>query len=489
MPVNLGGPTPAPGGGANPADDASRLSAAFGILAQTVDLLNRQHVQQWRLQSLLQQQIVSQVVPAVQAMVKAFVDATTALRNPPPPPTPPAAGAVASPVVGGPRPLTTPQATPPPQAMAGFSFPNVAVGFQLLQTSMRQLQVSTLTLATSMTTAVSQMSNPIAELVRTFDPGAVYRFELAFRNLQAHMGGAMLPVLERLTGVVKEMAAWLGGLNPEAQRLITGLAGMAAAMTAVGIAMHLIALASGGLVQIAGMAAGALVGLGVSFGDLGGLGSAVKDVMHTLGQVFNTLAVAAEPMLASVGDMVGRIVAIMAGLFEEAAPVIAGVMEMLAGHVDRLAPTFERLFKILADVFGSKELLIFQVLAMTVDAALTNLEAMIAMMDPMIAVLEAAAAAFARIVAEVRKLPFLGDYVKQMEEHKNRDGYIAAMPARSGSIEGIGQANRIAAFSMGRVSQTPEEKATREEAQKTREALDKIRQEVAGGRAILGKVI
>lgn len=489
-PVNFGGPGSGGGAGPNPADEAERLAAAFDLMSQTLDLLNRQHVHQWRLQNALQQQVTQQLVPALTGLVKAFTDATSAVQ---------AAGAAAASGGAGGAGSSGGGLTgslgkgPPKNPIKGVltgkddeeetKIPGVdrtPRWVRNIGSAMQQLEAQTVQMSVIMTAAISSMSNPITSLVQTFDPGAVYRFELAFRNLQAHMGQALRPVLERLTEIVRSMSAWLAGLNPEAQRLVTGLAGMAAAMTAVGVAMHLIALASGGLLQVAGMVAGALVGMGVSFGDFGGVGKAVGDVMRMLGQVFNTVAKAAEPLMAAVGDVVGEIVGVMAEQFQQWAPVIAGVLEMLAVHVRELAPTFARLFKVLADIMGEKELLMFQLIAASIDAVLTAFEVLLAVLDPFIVAMEAGAAAVKAIVQEIRKLPGIGRFIKDMDEFKPEEKQIAAMPARAGSIEGIGQGNRIASFSMSPM-ETPEVKATREEAEKTRGVLGEIKGLVAAG--------
>lgn len=610
MPTTFGG-----GGGGGPVDDDLTdnifgLSLSFSFLADIAGQLNRHFheaddkytsinrslTDQMRTTQALTQTL-SKLGDGAGDVTKAFTNAAAAVAN--------ASKASGSGTGGVGSPSTNPilqamqramMGQNPASSLAGMRTPGTAmpapasgnnsaisgaVGMRLLNTSIRQLQMTTLTFATSLTTAVSQMAGPLTNVVRLFDPGLVFRFELAFRNLTAHMGQILRPVLERLLQITRGLSMLLNGLNPQAQRLVTGLAGVAAGMTAVGIAMNLISLASGGLVQVIGMIVGGVAGLAIGFGGLDKIMGPLKGAVEQIGGAFNQMAEVIEPVFEAIG-------AVVAGQITMALKSLASVAPMAASFGEALGTAFLTLFEALAPVLGIFQQinaaitgLLFEVLATVLKQLAFVVELLLVPLKPLIFVLDLIAKvfstftglmsrftaiagdltdvmmglfdvvmqpmadAFARLssmaerisgaimrVADsagnlattltrvmggvlgrliemitgplvagitmalnfidrlVRGFEMLAGRMEQFlnrvaaalgyEQEKMKLEYVRkdVLPASTGSIEGLGQQNRIAGLSQSERTQSPEEKAIKEEGEKTRGSLSGIERTV-----------
>lgn len=166
--------------------------------------------------------------------------------------------------------------------------------------------------------------------VSQFNPSAVIRFDLALGSLQATLGRALTPVLEKITQIIQKLADGFASLSPAAQQFAVALAtGAAIGPIIAGVALAVKALiASFGILPvILGTLASMFVGLVATMSSGAAIGRFLDSVMKTVGTILESLAIAFDK-LASAIDLEDLLVNLAAG-FENVAKVIKDFFEVI----------------------------------------------------------------------------------------------------------------------------------------------------------------
>lgn len=221
--------------------------------------------------------------------------------------------------------------------------------------------------------AVFGLAGTLSRFVGQANPAAVVRLNMAMADLQAVVGRALQPVLERVTGVVRTLADAFVSLSPAAQKLVTGIAagaGLAAVLVGVVRGAKLLTAVLGGWPAVLGAVAAAFVGVAASMDSGRELGRAFSQVLRVVGTAVEVIARAVVPVvsavlvpalgvlarvLAAVGSVVGSVVRGL-GPALSAVGTVAGVLaRVLGGVLSALSPvlaTVGRLAGSLAAALG-----------------------------------------------------------------------------------------------------------------------------------------
>jgi hypothetical protein len=174
----------------------------------------------------------------------------------------------------------------------------------------------------------------VVGFVQKANPGAVMRFQLAVDDLQAVIGRAMVPTLNRLTQTVRTIANAFAGLSANGQTLIASVAAGTVGLVAFGAAALLVqTVMTGGLLPIFSAVAGALGGFAFVSGSL-------QPVFERLTAVFS-----------GVADRVGAVIArfagsdAFAGIMTALGEVVALVVDVAASVADALMPAFDAILQ------------------------------------------------------------------------------------------------------------------------------------------------
>jgi hypothetical protein len=174
----------------------------------------------------------------------------------------------------------------------------------------------------------------VVGFVQKANPGAVMRFQLAVDDLQAVIGRAMVPTLNRLTQTVRTIANAFAGLSANGQTLIASVAAGTVGLVAFGAAALLVqTVMTGGLLPILSAVAGALGGFAFVSGSL-------QPVFERLTAVFS-----------GVADRVGAVIArfagsdAFAGIMTALGEVVALVVDVAASVADALMPAFDAILQ------------------------------------------------------------------------------------------------------------------------------------------------
>jgi hypothetical protein len=151
--------------------------------------------------------------------------------------------------------------------------------------------------------AVVGFGNHLAAFVGKANPAAVQRFQLAVDDLQAVLGRALQPVLERVTQVVRTAADAFASLSPEAQKLAAGfgvggvVGGFVTALAAVGPSLLKFL---GGVKLVAGGLVGAVAGMALTSPAGAGLVAVFERLAVAFGRLAEILTAALVPVLDRV---------------------------------------------------------------------------------------------------------------------------------------------------------------------------------------------
>lgn len=196
--------------------------------------------------------------------------------------------------------------------------------------------------------AVTSFGSHLAGFVDKVRPDVVQRWQMAFDDFQGVIGRMLVPVLERVTLLVRRAADALASLSPEAQRFVAGLsagAGLGSVLAAVGAGIRAVAATVGPLALVLGTVAGAFSGVALSMASGRELAASFGAVLKGLGAVVESLARAVVPAasraltpvlntlartLGAVAETVGRLVA----AFAQLAPLLS---TLAVGYVGRFA--------------------------------------------------------------------------------------------------------------------------------------------------------
>jgi len=260
----------------------------------------------------------------------------------------------------GPGPSAIPGATPTPTT------PAPAAGgtrqFEAFATSVAKLSVVFL----AAERALTGFGSALVGFVQHVRPDVVIRWQYAADSLSATVGKILVPVLERVTLLVRTLAGAINSLSPVAMQFLAGLttgAAAGAALVAVVAGIKALAVVAGPLTLVLGSLAGAVAGVAASTASGRELAAAFAGVLQVLGRVFESMAAAVVPaaagvlvpalqslakILGSVADVVSRLAA---GLVESgaAARVLVGALALLAARQYLLAvSTYGAIFPVAA---------------------------------------------------------------------------------------------------------------------------------------------
>lgn len=186
--------------------------------------------------------------------------------------------------------------------------------------------------------SLTSFGSQVAKFVGQASPVHVMRLNLAIADLQAVIGRALIPVIEKVTVLVRKLADAFINLSPEAQKFAAGLgvgAGIGATIAAVATAFKLLVGVFGRVPIIIGTLISAFVGVATTMDSGKAVISAFDGVMKGAITLFETLARAIMPILE-------------AGLVP--------ILETLGEAFKRLAETLRMTVNSVRSLFGLKRL-------------------------------------------------------------------------------------------------------------------------------------
>lgn len=228
------------------------------------------------------------------------------------------------------------------------------------------------------------VQSSIGTYTQLFNPAATKLLDRAVMDLNASIGQALMPALEIATSMMRSLGSVIASLSPNSQKLLVALvlssvAAVAAAaatgtltamVTALAISENAATLGLSGLVAavatfVTSLAIGATVLAAVNkplamfdklFQDMA---SGFESVMDLIGDAFQKMAVAAEPLLgvfvnlmksgiSNLGTLIVPLVETFAGLMQQMSPIFEKLLPTLAS----LVFTFQNLFVLTIQVVG-----------------------------------------------------------------------------------------------------------------------------------------
>jgi hypothetical protein len=148
--------------------------------------------------------------------------------------------------------------------------------------------------------SILSFGSAISSFVEKANPNATLRWNQAIADLQAVIGRALVPVLEKLTGMVRTLADTFASLSPEAQKLAVGLglgSGLGGAIGALISAGTVLVRVVGGIPALIGTLVGAFVGVMATMDSGKRIFQAFGSVVKALSAVVEVVAVALVPVL------------------------------------------------------------------------------------------------------------------------------------------------------------------------------------------------
>lgn len=150
---------------------------------------------------------------------------------------------------------------------------------------------------------LASFGGAVARFVEKASPITIMRWQQATSDLQAVIGKALVPVLERVTSMVRVLADTFVSLSPQAKQLATGLgigAGVGGAISALITAGSLFIKVFGGIPVLIGTLVGAFVGVAATMSSGKAIFAAFGGVMKALSSVVEALATVLLPVLEVV---------------------------------------------------------------------------------------------------------------------------------------------------------------------------------------------
>ncbi len=232
-----------------------------------------------------------------------------------------------------------------------------------LSASIQKLQTTATTASASLDALTSAISANVARFVELYNPAAVKRFELAVADLNAVIGRALMPVLERFTLVVREIGNAIAGLTPAGTKMIGILAavgvGLGVAVVATGVVFSTVAGALVGLTVLAGAfgtaTAIATAGLSLVFGAVAGAITALVTGGAAIGFVSSEFT--------ALKQTVREFTQILATAFEAISVRFQGVLQILKPLGDALSELAQEQLGLLFDVIIAQ----IDILAVTLE--------------------------------------------------------------------------------------------------------------------------
>lgn len=209
---------------------------------------------------------------------------------------------------------------------------------------------------------LANLGGSLARFVQLSNPGAVFRFTFALRDLQAVIGQTLTPALESVTRLTRQVADALASLNLPSKSLLSTLAGAgpaaagAAGVTAALVKMAGLGAAAGPLGAVAAVVVLALEKAGeldrVVRATVTGIGSLIQAVAGPMNAALAAIGKAIAPVVESIGAVAGAFGSVLAPVFQAAAAVVAplaGAFKIVATVLNPVV----KLFAALAEVIGT----------------------------------------------------------------------------------------------------------------------------------------
>lgn len=147
---------------------------------------------------------------------------------------------------------------------------------------------------------LASFGGAVARFVEKASPITIMRWQQATSDLQAVIGKALVPVLERVTAMVRTLADAFVSLSPQAKQLATGLgigAGVGGAISALVTAGSLFIKVFGGIPVLIGTLVGAFVGVASTMSSGKAIFAAFGAVVKAVSAIIESLAVVLLPLL------------------------------------------------------------------------------------------------------------------------------------------------------------------------------------------------
>lgn len=201
------------------------------------------------------------------------------------------------------------------------------------------------------------ISSTVGRFVEAFSPVTVKRFQYAVADLNASIGETLMPVMTRLTLVVRGMADVFASLSPPARNMIATLAAASVGMVVMGGAVGglsaVINSATAGLPALLGVLAGAATGVGLMSGTFDQFQEVIREVTVVARQVFETLGGVFQQLFAAAQPLIQALIRFAS---EASGPFLGAIRQMAGSLGDLLAqmvPVVESLLPVLIEVGGA----------------------------------------------------------------------------------------------------------------------------------------
>lgn len=148
--------------------------------------------------------------------------------------------------------------------------------------------------------AITSFGGQVARFVSQASPAHMLKWNMAIADLQAVIGRALLPVMERLTQMVRKLADAFVNLSPEAQKLAVGLgvgSGLGAAIAGVAAAAKLLMATFGRVPVLIGTLVASFVGVMTTMDSGRSLMKAFNGLLRATITLFESLARVLVPLL------------------------------------------------------------------------------------------------------------------------------------------------------------------------------------------------
>lgn len=221
---------------------------------------------------------------------------------------------------------------------AGLALSPLKGAMDSLTASISKLQTAAGTATSTLDALTASISSSVGRFVELYNPAAIIRFELAVKDLNAVLGRALMPLLERFTVVIRQIGNAIAGLSPGGTKMIAVLA-------AVGVGLATATAATG--VFFATMS-GAIIGLTVLAGALGTATAIATAGISLIAGAIAGLVTAAATGAAAFGFVGSEMIALKT-TFQEVTRLAGSAFESLSRGLDQILKSLKPLTDALSE--------------------------------------------------------------------------------------------------------------------------------------------
>jgi phage-related protein len=209
---------------------------------------------------------------------------------------------------------------------------------------------------------IGAVTSKFGEFVNAWNPSEMNRFRFAVTDMNAAIGRALTPTLEKFTLIVRTVGDAIASAGAPGQKLVAALAVAAVSMVTMTAATFAFSSAVNSATFGLSALIGAVVGLGAGMafvmkptGELkeilSQVGNVISTVMNVVGQGAQAIAQAVGPAIQSVLQVVMTFVTTAAEIANTAIEPMKAIWEQIGGVIQRLVgtlsgillPIFERM--------------------------------------------------------------------------------------------------------------------------------------------------